>query len=254
MSLDPSTRVGPYEIVSFIAAGGMGEVYRARDTRLERDVAIKILTDRLALDSRSLSRFRIEAKAIAALSHPNILAIYDAELEQPPFFLVTELLNGETLRSVLERSLLPWRDVVELGTAVAEGLAAAHSAGVIHRDLKPENIFLTNKRTVKILDFGLAQFKRELAASSGVMASTVSDVNVVLGTVGYMSPEQARGEHLSPASDISFSLGCVLYEMLTGRGAFHRSTPASTLAAILNEQPRHLSASIGHTARARSLD
>ena len=241
MSLNAGSRLGPYEIASFIGAGGMGEVYRARDTRLERDVAIKVLTARLELDSRSLSRFRVEAKAIAALSHPNILAIFDAELQQPPLFLVTEFLEGETLRSLLERSQPSWRQVAELGAAVSDALAAAHSAGVIHRDLKPENLFLTNRHSVKILDFGLAQFKPGFAASSGSMASTVSDANVVLGTVGYMSPEQARGEPLTPASDI-FSLGCVLYEMAAGRGAFHRSTPASTLAAILNEQPRRVSA------------
>jgi eukaryotic-like serine/threonine-protein kinase len=241
MSLKTGSRLGPYEITSLIGAGGMGEVYRARDTRLERDVAIKILTTRLELDSRSISRFRVEAKAIAALSHPNILSIFDAELQQSPLFLVTEFLEGETLRSLLQRTQPSWRQVAELGAAVADALAAAHSAGVIHRDLKPENLFLTNRHSVKILDFGLAQFKREFAASAGSVASTVSDVNVVLGTVGYMSPEQARGEALTPASDI-FSLGCVLYEMVTGRGAFHRSTPASTLAAILNEQPRRVSA------------
>jgi serine/threonine protein kinase len=151
MSLNAGSRLGPYEIASFIGAGGMGEVYRARDTRLERDVAIKVLTARLELDSRSLSRFRVEAKAIAALSHPNILAIFDAELQQPPLFLVTEFLEGETLRALLERSQPSWRPVAELGASVADALAAAHSTGVIHRDLKPENLFLTNRRTVKIL-------------------------------------------------------------------------------------------------------
>lgn len=235
MALNPGTRLGPYEIVSFIGAGGMGEVYRARDTRLERDVAIKVLTTRLELDSRSVSRFRIEAKAIAALSHPNILAIYDAELEHPPLFLVTECLEGETLRSLLGRSQPSWRQAAEIGTAVADALAAAHSAGVIHRDLKPENLFLTNRHNVRILDFGLAQFKSGFP-SSGSLAPTVSDVGVVMGTVGYMSPEQARGEELTSASDI-FSFGCVLYELVTGRGAFHRAIPAATLAAILIEQP-----------------
>ena len=159
MPLDSGTRLGPYEVVSFIGAGGMGEVYRARDTRLDRDVAVKVLTERVALDRR-LSRFRTEAKAIAALSHPNILSIYDAELQQSPFFLVTELLEGETIRRVIERAPLNWRQVVEIGAAIADGLGTAHAVGIIHRDLKPENIFLTARHGVKILDFGLAQFKR----------------------------------------------------------------------------------------------
>jgi serine/threonine-protein kinase len=214
----------------------MGEVHRARDTRLDRDVAVKVLTERVALDRR-LSRFRTEAKAIAALSHPNILSIYDAELQQSPFFLVTELLEGETIRQAIERSPLSWRRVVEIGAAVADGLGAAHAAGIIHRDLKPENIFLTTRHGVKILDFGLARFKRGFEEVPGALASTLSDVHVVMGTVGYMAPEQARGEAVTAATDM-FSLGCVLYEMLSGRRAFQRSTPASTMNAILNEQPR----------------
>jgi eukaryotic-like serine/threonine-protein kinase len=236
MPLDSGTRLGPYEVVSFIGAGGMGEVYRARDTRLDRDVALKVLSEHVALDRR-LSRFRTEAKAIAALSHPNILSIYDVELQQSPFFLVTELLDGDTIRLVIERSALNWRQVVEIGAAIADGLGTAHAAGIIHRDLKPENLFLTARHGVKILDFGLAQFKRGFEEAPTALASTLSDVPVVMGTVGYMAPEQARSETVTPATDM-FSLGCVLYEMISGRRAFQRSTPLSTINAILNEQPR----------------
>jgi eukaryotic-like serine/threonine-protein kinase len=183
MPLDFGTRLGPYEVVSFIGAGGMGEVYRARDTRLDRDVALKVLSEHVALDRR-LSRFRTEAKAIAALSHPNILSIYDVELQQSPFFLVTELLEGDTIRRVTERSALNWRQVVEIGAAIADGLGTAHAAGIIHRDLKPENLFLTARHGVKILDFGLAQFKRGFEEAPTALASTLSDVPVVMGTVG----------------------------------------------------------------------
>src|SRR3954453_21708331 len=143
MPLTPKTRLGPYSIVSLIGSGGMGDVYRAWDTRLERDVAVKLLKDELSINERAMSRFKKEARAIAASSHPNILAIYDAELDHPPLFLVTELLHGETLRAVIERSRLPWRRAVEMGADIADGLASAHETGIIHRDLKPENVFIT---------------------------------------------------------------------------------------------------------------
>ncbi|HEX7360359.1 MAG TPA: protein kinase [Bryobacteraceae bacterium] len=237
MPLDPATRLGPYEISALIGAGGMGEVYRGRDTRLDRNVAVKVLTEKLALDVRLLARFRTEAKAIAALSHPNIVSIYDAELQHPPFFLVTELLEGETIRQAIDRSPLGWPRAVEIGAAIADGLGAAHAAGIIHRDLKPENIFVTARHGVKILDFGLARFKRGFEEPNGVLAATLSDANVVMGTVGYMAPEQIRAEAVTAATDM-FSLGCVLYEMLTGRKAFQGPTAASTLAALLNEKPR----------------
>jgi serine/threonine-protein kinase len=232
-------RLGPYEIVALIGAGGMGEVYRGRDTRLDRDVAIKVLNERLALDGRLLARFRTEAKAIAALSHPNIVSIYDAELQLTPLFLVTELLEGQTIRKAIERSPLSWERTAEIGAAVADGLGAAHAASIIHRDLKPENIFLTARHGVKILDFGLAQFKHAFQDGSGVLASTLSDMHLVMGTVGYMAPEQACAEPVTAATDM-FSFGCVLYEMLTGRRAFQGSTAASTLAAILNEEPQRV--------------
>ncbi len=237
MPLDPATRLGPYEIVALIGAGGMGEVYRARDTRLERDVAIKVLNERLALDGRLLSHFRTEAKAIAALAHPNIVSIYDAELQLWPFFLVTELLEGETIGRAIERSPLSWQRTIEIGGAVADGLGAAHGAGIVHRDIKPDNIFLTARQGVKILDFGLARFKRDLEEGAGALASTLSDMHFVMGTLGYMAPEQARAEPVTAATDV-FALGCVLYEMLTGRRAFQGATAASTLTAILHEEPR----------------
>src|SRR3954447_12596150 len=237
MPLTPKTRLGPYSIVSLIGSGGMGDVYRAWDARLERDVALKLLKDELSIDERAMSRFRKEARAIAASSHPNILAIYDAELEHPPLFLVTELLQGETLRPVIERSPLPWRRAVDIAASVADGLSAAHETGIIHRDLKPENIFLTNRGMVKILDFGLAQFKFGRRGGPDPLTSTVSAVNLITGTVGYMAPEQVRAEAVTAATDV-FSLACVVYEMVSGRRAFQRSTPASTLIAILNDEPR----------------
>ena len=237
MPLAPNTRLGPYSIVSLIGSGGMGDVYRGWDTRLERDVAVKLLKEELSIDDRALLRFKTEARAIAASAHPNILAIYDAELEHPPLFLVTELLHGETLRPVIERSPLPWRRAVDIAASVADGLAAAHETGIIHRDLKPENIFLTSRGIVKILDFGLAQFKFGKRGEPDPLTSTVSAVNLITGTVGYMAPEQVRGETLTAATDV-FSLACVIYEMVSGRRAFQRSTPASTLIAILNDEPR----------------
>lgn len=237
MALAKGARLGPYEIVSFIGAGSMGEVYRAWDTRLERDVAIKVLAERLACEPRSLARFRTEAKSIAALSHPNILSIYDAELEHPPLFLVTELLEGVTLREQIGQSAMPWRRAVQIGSEVADGLATAHDAHVIHRDLKPENIFVTARGAVKILDFGLARFKPVFQDKPGSRATTVSEAGSFMGTVGYLAPEQARGETVTAAADI-FSLGCVLYEMVSGHRAFHLASPASTLAALLKDDPR----------------
>jgi serine/threonine-protein kinase len=215
----------------------MGEVYRARDSRLGRDVAIKVPPDRFARDPAALARFEREARAIAALSHPNILDIHDIGREGDVYFTVTELLAGETLRERLATSAVPWRMATEIGLAVAEGLAAAHSKGVVHRDLKPDNIFLTTDGRVKILDFGLARVEtiEPVSASSPTLAPPTR-TGEVLGTVGYMAPEQVRGAHADARSDI-FSLGCVLYEMTTGRRAFARETPPETLVAILREEP-----------------
>ena len=209
------------------------DAHCAWDTRLERHVAIKVLNQQLAADERARARFRKEAKAIAALAHPNILTVYDAELERPPFFLVTELLDGQTLGRIIESSPLPWRRATAIGAAVGDGLAAAHEAGIIHRDIKPENVFLTSGETVKILDFGLAHFK---LVEDGPLASTVSDANAVLGTVGYMAPEQALCRPVTPATDM-FSLACVIYELVSGQRAFKAPTATSTLLAIVNDEP-----------------
>jgi TolB-like protein/Flp pilus assembly protein TadD/tRNA A-37 threonylcarbamoyl transferase component Bud32 len=238
MNLSAGTRLGPYEILVPLGAGGMGEVYRARDSRLERDVAIKILPERLARDPQALARFEREAKAVAALSHPNILAIHDFGYESGVTYAVTELLEGESLRSRLKRGALHWRKAVETGIAIADGLSAAHSKGIVHRDLKPENIFVTEDCRIKILDFGLARSMTASAAERSE-AATVTNEGVILGTAGYMSPEQVRGQPADVRSDI-FSLGCVVYEMVAGRRAFSRETPAQTMAAILEDQPAEL--------------
>jgi eukaryotic-like serine/threonine-protein kinase len=242
MILTAGNRLGPYEVLGPLGAGGMGEVYKARDSRLDRDVAIKVLPESLADDPLALSRFEREAKAIAAISHPNILAIHDFGREGGVTFAVTELLEGETLRSRLSGSELPWREAVEIGAAIADGLAAAHSRGIVHRDLKPENVFLTSDGRVKILDFGLARRERLLSPAEQTEAATVTQETVpgtVMGTVGYMSPEQVIGQPGDTRSDI-FSFGCVLYEMAAGQRAFSGRTGAETLSAILKENPPDL--------------
>ncbi|MDQ5872986.1 MAG: serine/threonine protein kinase, partial [Acidobacteriota bacterium] len=241
MSLSPGTRLGPYEIVSLIGAGGMGEVYRARDSRLERDVAVKVLSEAVAGDAQALARFEREAKSVAALSHPNILAIHDVGREGDVSFAVTELLEGESLADRISGSKLPWRKAAEIGVAIAGGLSAAHSRGVVHRDLKPANLFLTSDGRVKILDFGLARVTLPAGAeTSAPTAPGETSPGTVMGTVGYMSPEQVRGLPADARSDI-FSFGCVLYEMVAGRRAFARDTAAETLTAILREEAPPLS-------------
>jgi TolB-like protein/Tfp pilus assembly protein PilF len=236
--LAPGTRLGPYEILGPIGAGGMGEVYRARDSRLEREVAIKVLPDHLAEDSTALARFEREAKAVAALSHPNILAIHDFGTYERTAVAVMELLEGETLRDRLTRERLPWRTTVEIGAAIADGLFAAHSKGIVHRDLKPENLFLISDGRVKILDFGLALVAPVASATTETRPyqPALTDPGMIMGTVGYMSPEQVRGRSIDARSDL-FSLGCILYEMATGRRAFARDTIADALAAILHDEP-----------------
>jgi len=243
MSLAAGARLGPYEIVSPLGAGGMGEVYRARDSRLGRNVAIKVLPEQMSKDPQALARFEREARAVAALSHPNILAIFDVGTEQGVSYVVTELLEGETLRArLLGGGPVAWRKAAETGAALAEGLAAAHSKGITHRDLKPENIFLTTDGRVKILDFGLARVGvggRESGVGEGTLTAGLTEVGTILGTVGYMSPEQVRGGAAEAPSDI-FSLGCVLYEMVAGQRAFSRPSAADTLAAILGQDPPEL--------------
>ena len=244
-TLRPGTRLGPYEVVGLIGSGGMGEVYRARDLRLDRDVALKVLPDRLSRDAAALERFKREAKAVAALSHPNVMALYDIGREDDVDFAVVELLEGGTLRGWLSGRAIPWRKAAEIAAAIAEGLAGAHAKGVIHRDLKPENVFLTSDGRVKILDFGLARLAPSAAPPGRTIsqptASFVTEPGLVMGTVGYMSPEQLRGAAVDEATDI-FSFGCVLYEMLDGRRPFARPTAAETVAAVLNEEPPELPA------------
>lgn len=245
MTISAGTRLGPYEIVAPLGVGGMGEVYRARDTRLGREVAVKVLPANRAQDPEALARLEREAQAVAALSHPNILAIHDLGKDQGVFFVVTELLEGETLRSRLASGALAWRKSAEIGAAIADGLAGAHLKGIIHRDLKPDNIFLTRDGRVKILDFGLARLQPVISQQDQTSAPTTppqTEPGLLMGTVGYMSPEQARGSPADTRSDI-FSLGCVLYEMLTGRRAFSRPTAPETLTAILNEDPPDVSES-----------
>ena len=239
MSLSAGTRLGPYEVLAALGAGGMGEVYRARDARLDRDVAIKVLPENLAGDPVALSRFEREAKAVAAISHPNILAIHDFGTDGGVTFAVMELLDGETLRGRLAGGALPWREAVELAAAVADGLAAAHSRGIVHRDLKPENIFLTSDGRIKILDFGLARREKALSPPEQTAAPTVTQPTMpgtVMGTVGYMSPEQVTGHAADARSDI-FSFGCVLYEMTTGERTFSGRTGAETMSSILRDEP-----------------
>ena len=235
MPLVLGSRIGPYEITGMLGAGGMGEVYRARDVRLDRQVAIKVLPEHLSQDRDALQRFEREAKAVAALSHPNILAIHDFGSDHGIVYVVTELLEGRTLRERLGGAALPWPKAVEIAIALAEGLAAVHAKGVIHRDLKPDNIFVLSDGHVKILDFGLAHVQ----VPKPEEAVTVTQPAMVMGTVGYMSPEQLRAETARAPSDI-FALGAVLYEMLAGRRAFGGGTVQDALSAILRDDPPDL--------------
>ena len=243
MTLSAGTRLGPYEIVAPLGAGGMGEVYRARDGRLDRDVAIKVLPERLASDLQALARFEREAKAVAALSHPNILAIHDVGAHEGVRYAVIELLDGATLREHVEGGTITPRKAAEYALQIVHGLAAAHEKGIVHRDLKPENLFVTRSGHVKILDFGLAREVLPSGAESGANALTLgggTEPGTVLGTVAYMSPEQVRGHPAESRSDV-FSFGAVLYEMLTGRRAFRADSAVETMNAILTEEPAEFS-------------
>ena len=240
MPLTPHTIVDRYEILASIGAGGMGEVYRARDSRLNRDVAIKVLPDSYSSVPDRLRRFEQEARAAAALNHSNILAVYELGTYKGAPYLVSELLEGETLRERLENGPLPLRKVIDYGAQIARGLAAAHEKGIIHRDLKPENLFLTKDGQVKILDFGLARIVRPNDGTPAFADQPdLTDPDLVMGTVGYMSPDQVRGRLADARSDI-FSLSAILHEMLTGQRAFQKSTAAETMSAILNEDPLSL--------------
>ena len=242
MAIAPGTRLGPYEVTALIGAGAMGEVYRARDSRLARDVAIKVLPASFATDAERLQRFETEARAAGALNHPNIVSVYDLGVSDGVPYVVEELLDGETLRQALARGPLPARRAVEIATQVARGLAAASDRGIVHRDLKPENLFVTRDGRAKILDFGLAKI-RERAAASGSgdsLTEGVTATGMLLGTAGYMAPEQARGEPADHRSDL-FALGVVMHEMLGGAKPFSRGSAVDTLHAILHSDPPELS-------------
>jgi eukaryotic-like serine/threonine-protein kinase len=245
MTLAAGTKLGPYEILSPLGAGGMGEVYRARDRKLDRDVAVKVLPQTVANDPDSLARFEREAKSVAALSHPNILAIYDFGSQDGVAYAVTELLEGETLRGKLDGSPVSQRQAVDWALQIAKGLSAAHGKGVVHRDLKPDNVFVTKDGHVKILDFGLAKRVDETQPDEKTSAPTGTghtQPGTVMGTMGYMSPEQLRGLPVDHRSDI-FSFGAILYELLSGRKAFKKDTASDTIAAVLKEDPPELTQS-----------
>ena len=243
MTVVAGTKLGRYEIRSPLGAGGMGEVYRARDEKLNRDVAIKVLPVQLSQDENRLRRFEQEAQAAGALNHPNILGVFDVGTHNGFTYLVTELLEGEELRERLNRGPLPQHKAIDFAQQIVAGLAAAHEKGIVHRDLKPENLFVTTNDRVKILDFGLAKLRpprSDVISSEIATAKQITDPGTVMGTVGYMSPEQVRGQDADHRSDI-FSFGAILYEMLAGQRAFRRETMAETMTAILKEEPPELS-------------
>src|SRR5688572_2834989 len=243
MLLPSGTQLGPYTIAGPLGAGGMGEVYRARDLRLGRDVAVKVLPSSSSADADRLQRFEQEARATAALNHPNILALYDIGRSDHGPFIVTELLEGETLRAVLDRGAVPVRKALDLAAQMARGLAAAHERGIVHRDIKPENLFVASDGHLKILDFGLVKLADpgpEIASNTHLPTTPPpTSPGVVLGTVGYMAPEQVLGRPADHRADI-FALGAVLYELVTGTRAFARDTAPETMTAILKDEPRPL--------------
>ncbi|MFP6583385.1 MAG: serine/threonine-protein kinase [Candidatus Hydrogenedentota bacterium] len=247
MSLESGTRLGTYEIIEMIGAGGMGDVYRARDDKLDRDVAIKILPDHVYANAEMRERLRREARAAVAIAHPNILTVHDVGIEGDMVYVVTELLDGEDLQKLIDREKkVSWERALELFRPVVHGLAAAHARGIIHRDLKPSNLYLSSSGDVKILDFGLAKqttVENEVKPDSATalpLATKPDDgmtiPGTLMGTMGYMSPEQVRGMPATTASDI-FALGCVMYEMLTGVQPFVRDSAPETMAVILKDDP-----------------
>src|SRR2546425_2420402 len=243
MMIAPGTKLGPYEILAPLGAGGMGEVYRARDTKLGRDVAIKLLPSSFSGDSDRLHRFEQEACAAGALNHPNILVIHHIDTHEGAPYIVSELLEGETLRQRMGGTALAQRRAIDYALQVAHGLGAAHEKGIVHRDLKPDNVFITKDGRVKILDFGIAKLTQPDGSLSQTEIPTRrvdTEPGVVMGTVGYMSPEQVKGRPVDHRSDI-FSFGAILYEMLSGRRAFHGESAAETMSAILKEDPPDLS-------------
>ncbi len=238
MALVPGTRLGPYEVIGALGSGGMGEVYRARDTRLDREVAIKVRPAHLSSDPDLRKRLEREARAASALSHPNICAVYDVGEEHGCYFIAMELIDGRTLSRIIDRHPMPLQEVLRLGIQVADALEAAHKRGIVHRDLKPANILVTKRGDAKVLDFGLAKQLgiAENAAATATTQTVLTSREEVLGTVPYMSPEQAQGKEVDTRSDI-FSFGAVLYEMSTGRRAFEGGTAALICAEILRGEP-----------------
>ncbi|NUO54338.1 MAG: serine/threonine protein kinase, partial [Polyangiaceae bacterium] len=240
MALQAGVRIGRFTILELLGAGGMGMVYRARDAELERDVALKVLKPELGLDAERTKRFLREAKAAGRLRHPNVISIFDVGIHEGAPFVVTELLEGETLRARLERGPVALEEALAIGRQIVAALEVAHEAGIVHRDLKPENVFLAQTGEAKLLDFGVAKIlEPPMAGSAAGSASTVSlqtEPGTVIGTVGYMAPEQLRGEEVDPSADV-FSFGAIFYEMVSGLRAFGGDTPVERLAAILKESP-----------------
>src|SRR5262245_6220246 len=239
LQLLPGQGIGAYKILALLGRGGMGVVYRARDERLRRDVAIKVLPASFAHDADRLRRFDQEAHATSALNHPNILTIYDTGTQDGAPFIVAELLEGEELRAQLEPGALPARRALEYAQQITQGLAAAHEKGIVHRDLKPENLFVTKDGRLKILDFGLAKLRPPqpgVVDSDAPTQKRLTDPGVVMGTVGYMSPEQVRGQETDHRADI-FAFGVILYEMLSGQRAFRGASAIEVMNAILKEEP-----------------
>src|SRR2546428_5538759 len=242
-TISPNTTISQYSIVSKIGEGGMGEVYRARDTKLGRDVAIKVLPAAFSADAERLRRFEQEAQAAGALNHPNILVIFHIGTHDGAPYIVSELLEGETLRERMAGAALPQRKAIDYALQIARGLAAAHDKGIVHRDIKPDNIFITGDGRVKILDFGLAKLTSATDGTSQTEVPTRkvnTDPGTIMGTMGYMSPEQLKGQPADHRSDI-FSFGAILYEMLSGKRAFRGDSMAETMSAILREDPPDLS-------------
>src|SRR6266545_763835 len=239
MSLSAGTRLGPYEVLAPLGAGGMGEVYRAKDTRLGREVAVKVLPAEISLDPQRRQRFEQEARSASALNHPNIVTVYDIGSADGMIYIAMEVVEGRTLRDLIVEQPVSARKLLEIGAQVADGLAKAHAAGIVHRDLKPENLMVSKDGFVKILDFGLAKLVASRPHDLSQLETAGAGLTrggVVLGTAGYMSPEQAGGQPLDFRSD-QFSLGAILYEMVTGQRAFQRKTGAETLVAIVREEP-----------------
>src|SRR6202158_143109 len=243
MSLAAGSRLGSYEIVAPLGAGGMGEVYRARDGKLSRELAIKVLPEAMAADSDRRQRFEQEARSASALNHPNILTIYDIGEADGSLYIAMELVEGKTLRELVAAEPLPTKKLLDTAVQIAEGLSQAHAAGIVHRDLKPENLMISKDGFVKILDFGLAKLTEPVSQEMSVLPTAIAaptQPGTVMGTAGYMSPEQASGQPVDFRSD-QFTLGSILYEMATGKKGFQRKTGAETLVAIIKEEPEPLS-------------